>query len=45
MKCQMDYMESIKKLEEKWSAKQQKHVVNGEVRGCLLLLDGATPSS
>ncbi|XP_047947959.1 kinesin-like protein KIN-UB [Salvia hispanica] len=24
-KCQMDYMESIKKLEEKWTINQQKH--------------------
>lgn len=32
MKCQMDYMESIKKLEEKWTANQQKHAINGEVQ-------------
>ncbi|KAL0464669.1 UNVERIFIED_CONTAM: Kinesin-like protein KIN-UB [Sesamum latifolium] len=31
MKCQMDYMESIKKLEEKWTVNQQKHAINGEV--------------
>ncbi|GFP82281.1 armadillo repeat-containing kinesin-like protein 2 [Phtheirospermum japonicum] len=30
-KCQMDYMESIKKLEEKWTYNQQKHATNGEV--------------
>ncbi|KAK6162473.1 hypothetical protein DH2020_002314 [Rehmannia glutinosa] len=30
-KCQMDYMESIKKLEEKWTVNQQKHAINGEV--------------
>lgn len=30
-KCQMDYMESIKKLEEKWTINQQKHTINGEV--------------
>ncbi|KAL6494062.1 hypothetical protein OROGR_031971 [Orobanche gracilis] len=30
-KCQMDYMESIKKLEEKWAVNQQKHAINGEV--------------
>ncbi|KAL8495469.1 hypothetical protein ACS0TY_019565 [Phlomoides rotata] len=30
-KCQMDYMESIKKLEEKWTINQQKHVINGAV--------------
>ncbi|KAL0428997.1 UNVERIFIED_CONTAM: Kinesin-like protein KIN-UB [Sesamum radiatum] len=30
MKCQMDYMESIKKLEEKWTINQQKHAINGE---------------
>ncbi|EYU32005.1 hypothetical protein ABFS82_02G152400 [Erythranthe guttata] len=29
-KCQMDYMESIKKLEEKWTFNQQKHAFNGE---------------
>ncbi|EPS63032.1 hypothetical protein M569_11754 [Genlisea aurea] len=32
MKCQMDYMESIKKLEEKWAANHQKRgAINGEV--------------
>ncbi|XP_022897146.1 kinesin-like protein KIN-UB isoform X4 [Olea europaea var. sylvestris] len=31
VKCQMDYMESIKKLEEKWSVNQQKCAANGEV--------------
>ncbi|KAL1548699.1 kinesin-like protein KIN-UB [Salvia divinorum] len=30
-KCQMDYMESIKKLEEKWTINQQKHAINAEV--------------
>ncbi|PIN23782.1 Kinesin (SMY1 subfamily) [Handroanthus impetiginosus] len=30
-KCQMDYMESIKKLEEKWTINHQKHAINGEV--------------
>ncbi|XP_057807424.1 kinesin-like protein KIN-UB [Salvia miltiorrhiza] len=30
-KCQMDYMESIKKLEEKWTTNQQKHAINGEI--------------
>lgn len=29
MKCQMDYMESIKKLEEKWMFNHQKHTTNG----------------
>ncbi|KAL6499357.1 hypothetical protein OROHE_026020 [Orobanche hederae] len=29
-KCQMDYMESIKKLEEKWAVNQQNHAINGE---------------
>lgn len=29
MKCQMDYMESIKKLEEKWMLNHQKHTTNG----------------
>ncbi|KAL2460777.1 Armadillo repeat-containing kinesin-like protein 2 [Abeliophyllum distichum] len=32
VKCQMDYMESIKKLEEKWNINQQKRAANGEVR-------------
>lgn len=27
----MDYMESIKKLEEKWTINQQKHTINGAV--------------
>ncbi|KAL3616576.1 hypothetical protein CASFOL_039966 [Castilleja foliolosa] len=31
-KCQMDYMEAIKKLEEKWTYNQQKHAINGEVQ-------------
>lgn len=31
MKCQMDYMESIKQLEEKWMLNQQKHTSNGFV--------------
>ncbi|KAG8391689.1 hypothetical protein BUALT_Bualt01G0213400 [Buddleja alternifolia] len=30
-KCQMDYMESIKKLEEKWTVNQQKHAIVGEI--------------
>ncbi|XP_042065960.1 kinesin-like protein KIN-UB [Salvia splendens] len=30
-KCQMDYMESIKKLEEKWTINQQKHTINAEI--------------
>ncbi|KAL6495432.1 hypothetical protein OROGR_029995 [Orobanche gracilis] len=29
-KCQMDYMESIKKVEEKWAVNQQNHATNGE---------------
>ncbi|KAI5647344.1 hypothetical protein M9H77_33349 [Catharanthus roseus] len=29
MKCQMDYMESIKTLEEKWMLNQQNHTNNG----------------
>ncbi|KAL8238469.1 hypothetical protein R6Q59_015036 [Mikania micrantha] len=33
MKCQMDYMESIKKLEEKWMNNHSKHVTNGIVNG------------
>ncbi|KVH91180.1 Armadillo [Cynara cardunculus var. scolymus] len=33
MKCQMDYMESIKKLEEKWMTNQPKHRTNGLVNG------------
>ncbi|KAK3036121.1 hypothetical protein RJ639_031702 [Escallonia herrerae] len=33
MKCQMDYMESIKMLEEKWVTKQQKHGSNGFING------------
>lgn len=33
MKCQMDYMESIKKLEEKWMLNQQKHANNGFIGG------------
>ncbi|XP_057500359.1 kinesin-like protein KIN-UB [Actinidia eriantha] len=31
--CQMDYMESIKKLEEKWVLNQQKHGENGVING------------
>ncbi|XP_070039145.1 kinesin-like protein KIN-UB [Nicotiana tomentosiformis] len=31
IKCQMEYMESIKKLEEKWSLNQQKHTNNGQM--------------
>ncbi|XP_042050395.1 kinesin-like protein KIN-UB isoform X1 [Salvia splendens] len=30
-KCQMDYMESIKRLEEKWTINQQKHAINAEI--------------
>ncbi|CAH1412113.1 unnamed protein product [Lactuca virosa] len=33
MKCQMDYMESIKKLEEKWMHNQPKRVTNGFSNG------------
>ncbi|CAL5381597.1 unnamed protein product [Camellia sinensis] len=33
MNCQMDYMESIKKLEEKWVLNQQKHGNNGFING------------
>ncbi|KAH7864759.1 hypothetical protein Vadar_033468 [Vaccinium darrowii] len=33
VKCQMDYMESIKKLEEKWVLNQQKHGKNGFTNG------------
>ncbi|KAL6960164.1 hypothetical protein U1Q18_047303 [Sarracenia purpurea var. burkii] len=33
MNCQMDYMESIKKLEEKWVLNQQKHGKNGFING------------
>ncbi|KAJ9556481.1 hypothetical protein OSB04_011095 [Centaurea solstitialis] len=33
MKCQMEYMESIKKLEEKWMTNQPKHRTNGVVNG------------
>lgn len=33
MKCQMDYMESIKQLEEKWVNNQQNHGNNGFVNG------------
>lgn len=29
IKCQMDYMDSIKQLEEKWMLNQQKHTNNG----------------
>ncbi|KAG9156926.1 hypothetical protein Leryth_015511 [Lithospermum erythrorhizon] len=32
VKCQMEYMESIKKLEEKWSLNQLKQVSNGLLR-------------
>ncbi|KAG9160706.1 hypothetical protein Leryth_017501 [Lithospermum erythrorhizon] len=32
VKCQMEYMESIKKLEEKWSQNQLKQVNNGLLR-------------
>ncbi|KAG5538534.1 hypothetical protein RHGRI_019197 [Rhododendron griersonianum] len=31
--CQMDYMESIKKLEEKWVLNQEKHGKNGFTNG------------
>ncbi|KAI3829190.1 hypothetical protein L1987_03307 [Smallanthus sonchifolius] len=33
MKCQMDYMESIKKLEEKWMNNHSKHGTNGFING------------
>ncbi|XP_076919702.1 kinesin-like protein KIN-UA isoform X1 [Bidens hawaiensis] len=33
MKCQMDYMESIKKLEEKWMSNHSKHGTNGFING------------
>ncbi|CAK9154529.1 unnamed protein product [Ilex paraguariensis] len=33
IKCQMDYMDSIKKLEEKWTSNQQKHGNNGSIGG------------
>lgn len=33
IKCQMEYMESIKKLEEKWSLNQQKHTNNVRTDG------------
>ncbi|KAK9068267.1 hypothetical protein SSX86_012378 [Deinandra increscens subsp. villosa] len=33
MKCQMDYMESIKKLEEKWMNNHSKHGTNGIANG------------
>ncbi|XP_071709610.1 kinesin-like protein KIN-UA [Rutidosis leptorrhynchoides] len=33
MKCQMDYMESIKKLEEKWMSNQPKYGNNGFSNG------------
>nr|XP_043626459.1 kinesin-like protein KIN-UB [Erigeron canadensis] len=33
MKCQMDYMESIKKLEEKWMSNQHKYGNNGFSNG------------
>ncbi|XP_057499899.1 kinesin-like protein KIN-UB isoform X1 [Actinidia eriantha] len=33
MSCQMDYMESIKKLEEKWVLNQQNHGENGVING------------
>ncbi|KAK4483420.1 hypothetical protein RD792_010607, partial [Penstemon davidsonii] len=45
IKCQMDYMESIKKLEEKWTVNQQKHGINGQVtslNNCLLLCGGVS---
>ncbi|XP_057981397.1 kinesin-like protein KIN-UA isoform X2 [Malania oleifera] len=31
LKCQMDYMDSIKKLEEKWMMNQKKHENNGYI--------------
>ncbi|KAL3536931.1 hypothetical protein ACH5RR_000297 [Cinchona calisaya] len=43
MKCQMDYMESIKKLEEKWMLNQQKHVNNGFLGGSHAT-EGGVPS-
>ncbi|KAM0009667.1 putative plus-end-directed kinesin ATPase [Helianthus debilis subsp. tardiflorus] len=33
MKCQMDYMESIKKLEEKWMNNHSKYGTNGFING------------
>ena len=33
MKCQMDYMESIKKLEEKWMSNQSKYGNSGFANG------------
>lgn len=33
MKCQMEYMDSIKKLEEKWSHNQQKPTNNTRTDG------------
>ncbi|XP_024988314.1 kinesin-like protein KIN-UA [Cynara cardunculus var. scolymus] len=33
MKCQMDYMESIKKLEEKWMSNQSKYGNSGFING------------
>lgn len=33
MKCQMDYMESIKKLEEKWMTNQPRYGNNGFING------------
>ncbi|CAI9101578.1 OLC1v1038944C1 [Oldenlandia corymbosa var. corymbosa] len=45
MKCQMDYMESIKKLEEKWMLNQQKHPKNGLVGGTHAAQDDVPTSS
>lgn len=44
MKCQMDYMESIKKLEEKWMLNHQKHANNGFI-GNSYTKEGDLPSS
>ncbi|KAI5647345.1 hypothetical protein M9H77_33350 [Catharanthus roseus] len=48
MKCQMDYTESIKTLEEKWTLNQQNHTNNGftgntypkEIVICLIMAQG-----
>ncbi|XP_027162952.1 kinesin-like protein KIN-UB isoform X1 [Coffea eugenioides] len=43
MKCQMDYMESIKQLEEKWMLNQTKHASNGFI-GTSHAAEGGMPS-
>lgn len=40
----MEYMESIKKLEEKWTINQHKHAANGEVILPLVLVKVAVIS-